>query len=451
MFNVNQRRIALGFLAALFVTWMVYFYREFLPSVQDLHESKAKLTNWISTSISKEPANDHSWHSETVTNELTSLCDRTHWKEGLWIQCHSYSGTNNTAIAGGLNNARNRIQTCIRLAIDAGASLILPPIATERYDENPSQFSNEEECLDEFWDMKHLTKELGHQCPKLKLKYCGDTSGIKTIIPSPQRSYLVEPYYTSTFDQFLTTTLREENIWIINPQDPVAVSFGDAYIAWNYTQSAELSTIQKSLFRILNFKPALVSISNEILRSPELEGGFIAVHLRGESDWPAGFGTMDQQVALYIEAMEALQPTLPSPIKKVYVSSGSQTAIHSFADKLYELNYTIYDKYSILEESPSVLKKLEGMQFDQKAIVETEVLVGADYWYGVLMSTFSEMVAFKRTQGEKGNFFEDFILPGSVRVHGGKRRWDHVPALKGNERTNLVVVNSGQDNLDCFP
>lgn len=451
MFNVNQRRITFGFLAAVFVTWILYLYREVIPSVQDLHESKAKLTSWISTSLSHEPANDHSWHSETESNELTSLCDRTHWTEGLWLQCHSYSGTNNIAIAGGLNNARNRIQTCIRLAIDAGASLILPPIATKRYDDHPLEFSNEEECLEGFWDINYLASELSRQCPQLKLKHCGDTTGIKTIIPSPQRSYQAEPYHTTTFNQMLTNTLREANIWTINPQEPVAVSFGDAYIAWNYTQSAELSTIQKSLFRILNFNPGLVSISNEILKSPELEGGFIAVHLRGESDWPAGFGTMDQQITLYIEAMEASQPTLPSPIKKIYVSSGSQTAIHSFAFKLQPLNYTIYDKYSLLADSPSILKKLDGMQFDQKAIVETRVLVGADYWYGVLMSTFSEMVAFKRTEGEKGNFFEEYILPGSERIPGGRRRWDQVPALRGNERTKLVVVNSGQDNLDCFP
>lgn len=53
-----------------------------------------------------------------VTN-LSKLCSKTTWTEGLWLHCHSFCGENNTSICGGLNNARNRVQTCLRLAIDA--------------------------------------------------------------------------------------------------------------------------------------------------------------------------------------------------------------------------------------------------------------------------------------------------------------------------------------------
>lgn len=55
-------------------------------------------------SVKRRPAED-----------LSQLCESTAWVEGLWIQCHVGN------IVGGLNNARNRLQTCIRLAIDAGA------------------------------------------------------------------------------------------------------------------------------------------------------------------------------------------------------------------------------------------------------------------------------------------------------------------------------------------
>ncbi len=61
--------------------------------------------------------------ASTAAGNLRQLCDRTVWIEGLWLQCHIGN------IVGGLNNARNRLQTCLRLAIDAGATgMVLPPI-----------------------------------------------------------------------------------------------------------------------------------------------------------------------------------------------------------------------------------------------------------------------------------------------------------------------------------
>jgi hypothetical protein len=60
---------------------------------------------------------------------LRALCDQTQWRDGLWLRCHSTCGANQTSMCGGLNNARNRIQTCLRYAIDAGMGVILPSIA----------------------------------------------------------------------------------------------------------------------------------------------------------------------------------------------------------------------------------------------------------------------------------------------------------------------------------
>jgi hypothetical protein len=65
-------------------------------------------------------------NTKTGCNGLTKLCDETEWTEGLWLHCHSRCGVNHTSICGGLNNVRNRVQTCLRLAIDAGMGLIMP-------------------------------------------------------------------------------------------------------------------------------------------------------------------------------------------------------------------------------------------------------------------------------------------------------------------------------------
>lgn len=65
---------------------------------------------------------------------LRHVCDTTDWTEGLWLHCHNRAGPSKTSIKGGLSNARNRIQTCLRLAISAGAGVIvIPPLSSSLF------------------------------------------------------------------------------------------------------------------------------------------------------------------------------------------------------------------------------------------------------------------------------------------------------------------------------
>jgi len=84
------------------------------------------------------------------------------------------------------------------------------------------------------------------------------------------------------------------------------------------------------------------------------------------------------------------------------------------------------------------------------------------------MSTMSLLVAYARNvdavaaadgegEGEGEDFFEKWIVEGSVRVgEDGKHRvWEgELPVLKGNAGTKLLVVNPGPRGLaifDSFP
>lgn len=63
--------------------------------------------------------------SASTFPSLRSLCSEAEWTEGLWLQCHNGVGPSETAMRGGLSNLRNRMQTCVRLAISAGAGVIV--------------------------------------------------------------------------------------------------------------------------------------------------------------------------------------------------------------------------------------------------------------------------------------------------------------------------------------
>ncbi|KAH8598170.1 hypothetical protein B0O99DRAFT_616061 [Bisporella sp. PMI_857] len=390
---------------------------------------------------------------ETSPTALSALCSQTKWVDGLWLHCHSYSGLNRISVAGGLNNARNRIQTCIRLAIDAGSGLIIPPVSTLRDSTNWVTGQTESFCPDVYWNIEYLKTQLSKQCPQLQLRSCGNTSEINSIVRTIYRQYEDPTYHLGTFRSFVATTLREAKASKPNKHNLVAVEFGDSYLAFNYSASGEMGTVRRDLFKLLKFNQRLLEISETILRSTLLRHGFIGLHFRGEQDWLQEWGSAEQQINFFLEESRRIQKVSSQHINTVYVSCGSQEAIARLRERFSPFGFTVLDKWTILSENKALLDELGAMDFDQKAVVEYEVLLGADYFEGIMMSTMSVLVAYARTIDDEQDFFTDHLLVNSRRTPKQERLWpdNEVPALKGNERTKLLALNVNLDTFDSVP
>lgn len=131
---------------------------------------------------------------QPTSDGLTRLCANTTWRPGLWLQCHF------NHIVGGLNNARNRLQSCLRLAIDAGAGVILPPIIPRNKEFLAKRYGNESAiCIDYFWDVSELVKRVGRTCPQLLVQKCTEPAEkwpawISRRILAPFREWNTERY-----------------------------------------------------------------------------------------------------------------------------------------------------------------------------------------------------------------------------------------------------------------
>lgn len=384
-------------------------------------------------------------------SHLRVLCDNTTWTEGLWLSCHSKCGTNEESICGGLNNARNRLQSCVRLAIDAGAGLVIPTMANRNEKTLKPHDGATEICASDLWSSGELAETLKEQCPQLNLRFCGNTTGLGPKISSrATRHFNSPPHTVGTFRKTVEDDLKNSSITDISASNPVRIDMWDGMFSWNYSASNELETVRKDLFKALPYNADILKLGGQIFDLINKYAPFVGIHLRGEGDWPHFFGTKEQQMGAYEVDLAILRESSSAQIHNLYVSCGDQRAIQIFREKMAPLNYTVHDKWTLLAESPDLLAKMENLTFDQKGIVEYKTLTAADYFYGVGLSSMSLLVAFARTVDEKEDYWSHFIHDNSIRIKPLDREYPISPIMKGNEKTRLYML-SGPDIMDRYP
>ncbi|KAK8059229.1 hypothetical protein PG996_009159 [Apiospora saccharicola] len=341
---------------------------------------------------------------ENIFPHLANLCRDTPWNPNLTIHCHSGCGADQLSLCGGLAEARNRVQTCLRLAIDAGAGggLIIPPIIAAGTDNNQSV------CPGRLWDMAGLQQTLGNWCPGLKVRTTaacrdgendeggstsdkmearGEAGHVKTV-NLPSRSPK-GPHYsittsstsssTSSFRKAVDGFLHEASLGA----EPIVVRYSDPYLAWDYARSGEMATLRRDLFRALQYNASLLALGHAVHdQMAEATGKgdrFIGVHLIGEDEWSkAGSGGIEALLRGYVEAIRGIgSPSAATPasgaspgrgdmrrrrgvggndpstsgdqIRTVYVSCNDQAAIQKFREMLQPLNYTVYATRTLLK------------------------------------------------------------------------------------------------------
>jgi len=312
-------------------------------------------------------------------------------------------------------------------------------------------------------------------CPQLKIRGCDDRSGISNEVIGAWRGKIEVPHVRGQFRDLVDTAFEnyEFSIDNVSVSNPAVVSWGDAFAAWDYNATGEMGSIRKALFKALTFNQSLLDLGSEIFESPELSSGpFIGVHLRGERDWPAVFGNASFQVDYYVKEIERINSEGEQNISTVYFSCGDPTPIHIFRTRMVLLGYTVVDKWSLLGNRSETFERMDALNFDQKGIVEYalpccipslmkitkcilsryQTLVGAKVFIGIMLSTFSCLVAFARSLEHEEDFFEKHIFPNTTTIGpmDTHRMFPGGAEIRGDEETRLLV-QSGPVVMNWFP
>ncbi|KAI0378072.1 hypothetical protein F5Y04DRAFT_291492 [Hypomontagnella monticulosa] len=377
---------------------------------------------------------------------LRRVCAETTYVPGLTFLCDENSG--------GPGNIRNYILTCLRYAIDAGATGLVLPRIRARSSTDKAELFREYQAFGYMFSEAHFRAALGDACPriaiydsldsvpgvKLKAQREGRTPErvVETVTPKhfgglragcdqrdPNRH---TDRFGAAFREWVRVSAAERGWAPTNDVDsPRLIRFSWG-VLWDwpvYRDGPEFAATFGGLLRIrddiLDIADAITASMRTLAattRGTETVAGqsFLGIHLRTEADALSQWPSYENQTKNYLR--EAASQGYQG--RAAYLASGNETETRKFGkEAMAVLELVVKSKYDLLEDHPEELEKLKALSWDQQALVDFAVLVNSDYFVGVSPSSFSINVALKRHLKEEGLY----TRPWKVGGRGDGRSW----------------------------
>lgn len=385
---------------------------------------------------------------------INAVCNQTAWNESLVFTCNeSY---------GGIGNIRNSVLHCVRYAIQAGASLVLPRIVLRSSTDIGTIETGQTADFSYMFDTPHFLESMSFYCPQLRIhNTIGDVRGgleekegltlslkpeslveggvPRTGIPDP--SAWRGQFYSWLDTQISTAGKGAPNLIVVNLQRSYMTypiySDGEAF-AHTFASVLQFRNDTRALAtKVLSSLAERFSLDIN-LEDDILPSAFFGVHLRTEADskkaWESAgdywfYSHYGNQVKVYLEQAPRSSPAA------IYVASGDPDEIARFADDAAKVpaphNYPVVSKVELLEGED--LEALRALTFDQQALVDYLVLLKASDFAGVAHSSFAWSIALKRHQFAKknGEFLDapEMLDDDLSKVYGTVKDFEDYPKV----------------------
>lgn len=378
--------------------------------------------------------------SPFVSWPLARVCaETTRWTPGLVFVCDNNSG--------GIGNIRNFILTCVRYAIEAGATgLTMPAIQTRSEQKLADLFVGKKRGLSYFFDEEHFRASLTGACPQMAIyDALEDVPGLhhgddddddddKRVGGVQQQPEMITPshfglrggcdqrdlnrhadLFGSRFHAWLDERQRQQRQQrvsrpAISRSHPKLVRFNWG-VQWTYPVWRDGPEFASTFGGLLRFQHALLELGMATAHAMrQLVAGagarFVGIHLRTENDALSFWPDFEAQRGAYLDkiAKLATTPTTASSGPRfVYLATGNATEAAKFASLAQDQQQLgVVTKHQLLASHPALLERLNTLSWDQQAVVDFVVLLQANYFLGVSPSSFSLNVALKRHLSEEG-------------------------------------------------
>lgn len=319
---------------------------------------------------------------------------------------------------------------------------------------DPSRGPPRGQTLDYLFDEQHLTASLRTYCPQMKLhRTVHDLYDVPSVL-EPIRlthrelgmSYVNESVLAAPSkwgSQLLA--MVEKKSPAASRAFPVRVNIERSIFTWPNTYDAQ--PLARAMGRLLRPREdarrvaaaALFQLHKQFRLGLDPRMGikresFVGVHLRTERDVQTTFPDYLHQAVHFMDyAVDAKVPV-------VFLGTGAtQENVTAFTDRMEDFNVTVVTKHSLLKDHhPDEYKLLEGLTFDQKGLVDYEVMLRGGLFAGRCESPFAWNVALRRVSAFSGSVGGD----NKIKPHDSVRYQDRYSVLYGLSACSLFMQSS---------
>ncbi|OIW22761.1 hypothetical protein CONLIGDRAFT_657998 [Coniochaeta ligniaria NRRL 30616] len=372
---------------------------------------------------------------------LARVCSETSWTDGLVFICDNNSG--------GIGNIRNYILTCLRYAIEAGATGLVMPQVRTRSEKNLADIMQDYRDLDYFFDTEHFRRGLNTHCPSISIY--NNTWNIPNF-KEPYRPVRITPRtefglrggcdkrdlnrHTDLFGerlrQWLLDRAKQFDLPPTSHSHPqvVRLNWGVQLEFPVYRDGPEFVATYGGLLR---FRQDILQLGKRTIEAmrhfalaadPSTSAGrFVGFHLRTESDALSDWPSYDNQSSAYLHEASA------RGFKAAYLATGNRTEAAKLVDGARSQHQmAVTTKEDLLKGNPEDLEALHALTWDQQALIDYIALLACDFFLGVNPSSFSISVALKRHLQMEGVYTRPWEVGRedgrSLLVGRFERYWD---------------------------
>ncbi|KAI2623693.1 hypothetical protein GGS21DRAFT_533765 [Xylaria nigripes] len=332
---------------------------------------------------------------------LKRVCDEATWVDGLVFICDNNSG--------GIGNIRNYIQTCLRYALEAGATGIVIPMIRKRSEKDLADLFTDYLPFSYMFDEQRFRDAFNTNCPQITLH--NTVNDIPGVVDPPKIDSITPKDFGNREgcdgqDQNRHTdrfglTFRE---WLHNEKHghaptkkkPRLIRFNWG-VLWDwqiYRDGPEFAATFGSILKLNDKFLLLGKKTIERMRQFARAGGsedgtFLGIHLRTESDALGFWPTYDTQSEAYLKKAKE------RGYRTAFLATGNLTEADKFIDAAVEIaQLKVVTKTDLLSEKD--LDELNALSWDQQGLIDFVVLLASDFFVGAMPSSFSVYMAMKR-------------------------------------------------------
>lgn len=341
------------------------------------------------------------------SHALRTVCESAQWNPEIVFTCDNS--------VGGVGNIRNSILNCVRYAISAGSSMVVPRIIVRNTKDISKIRTGERAGMDYMFDVQHFVDSLKLSCPQLVLYRYVDAvpnrargSGPVALLPESLVSEEIPKtglqHPAAWRGKFLEWMEGWPGLVTATMETPVLVDLGRSYIQYPIYSDGEEFAL--SFGGILKFRKDVRTLATTALHNmlstynmsrnisqPILQNTFFGAHLRTEIDavkaWPANdwmYQRYEVQSQRYLKKLSETNLTL------IYVASGNRTEIARFSRDA--VAYDLATKFMLLDSKDR--EYLNTLAWDQQGLVDFLVMTKSSSFVGIGHSSFTWNIALKR-------------------------------------------------------